>query len=239
MKEILTITIEEDGIHLIMMFSVIIRTKNEARWIGHCIQSILDNIPSNEIIIVDNNSNDRTLEIINMFKKNPNLEDNPSKYTDITNLTIDEYTPGKALNLGIANAKYDNILIISSHCVLTKFNLEKCQKNLESYAAFFGNQIPVYEGQKITKRYLWEHFSENEVVNMYSDLEKRQFFHNALSFFNKSCLQEIKFDEGLQGKEDRYWAEKLVKSGKKYLYDPSFECNHYYTSNGNTWKGIG
>jgi len=98
-----------------MMFSVIIRTKNEARWIGHCIQSILDNIPSNEIIIVDNNSNDRSLEIINMFKKNPNLEDNPSKYTDITNLTIDEYTPGKALNLGIANAKYDNILIISSH----------------------------------------------------------------------------------------------------------------------------
>ena len=148
MKEILTITIEADGIHLIMMFSVIIRTKNEARWIGHCIQSILDNIPSNEIIIVDNNSNDRSLEIINMFKKNPNLEDNPSKYTDITNLTIDEYTPGKALNLGIANAKYDNILIISSHCVLTKFNLEKCQKNLESFAAFFGNQIPVYEGQK-------------------------------------------------------------------------------------------
>ena len=78
MKEILTITIEADGIHLIMMFSVIIRTKNEARWIGHCIQSILDNIPSNEIIIVDNNSNDRSLEIINMFKKNPNLEDNPS-----------------------------------------------------------------------------------------------------------------------------------------------------------------
>ena len=114
LKEILTITIEADGIHLIMMFSVIIRTKNEARWIGHCIQSILDNIPSNEIIIVDNNSNDRSLEIINMFKKNPNLEDNPSKYTDITNLTIDEYTPGKALNLGIANAKYDNILIISS-----------------------------------------------------------------------------------------------------------------------------
>ena len=31
--------------------SVIIRTKNEARWIGHAIQSVLDNLYKPEIIL--------------------------------------------------------------------------------------------------------------------------------------------------------------------------------------------
>ena len=47
--------------------SVIIRTRNEERWIGHCIQSILDEIYKPEIIIIDNNSTDNTLININKF----------------------------------------------------------------------------------------------------------------------------------------------------------------------------
>ena len=35
--------------------SVIIRAKNEERWIGHTIQSVLDFFPGSEIIIIDNN----------------------------------------------------------------------------------------------------------------------------------------------------------------------------------------
>ena len=42
--------------------SIIIRTKNEERWIGHAIQSVLDNISKPEIIIVDNNSTDKTIK---------------------------------------------------------------------------------------------------------------------------------------------------------------------------------
>ena len=42
-------------------FSVIIRTKNEERWIGHAIQSVLDNLYKPEIIIIDNNSSDETI----------------------------------------------------------------------------------------------------------------------------------------------------------------------------------
>ena len=45
-------------------FSVIIRSKNEERWIGHAIQSVIDNLPNNEIIIVDNNSIDKSLSCL-------------------------------------------------------------------------------------------------------------------------------------------------------------------------------
>ena len=47
--------------------SVIIRTRNEERWIGHVIQSVIDSLDKPEIIIVDNKSNDKTLEIVKHF----------------------------------------------------------------------------------------------------------------------------------------------------------------------------
>ena len=47
--------------------SVIIRNKNEERYIGYAIQSVIDNFNSPEIIIVDNKSSDNSLEIISSF----------------------------------------------------------------------------------------------------------------------------------------------------------------------------
>ena len=54
-------------------FSVVIRTKNEERWIGYAIQSVLDHLIKPEIIIVDNNSTDKTVEIVKFFSENPSL----------------------------------------------------------------------------------------------------------------------------------------------------------------------
>ena len=60
--------------------SVVIRTLNEDRWIGHTIQSVLDFITQPEITIVDNNSNDSTLEIVRHFIQEPLLEKTEKKY---------------------------------------------------------------------------------------------------------------------------------------------------------------
>ena len=221
-------------------FSVVIRCKNEERWIGHAIQSVIDHIPNNEIIIVDNNSKDRSLEIAKSFRKDRDLKGNSEQYTDINILNIDEYTPGAALNLGVKNSSYENIIILSAHCIIKKFNPKKNIKDLDSYAGIFGNQIPYYEGKRINKRYLWKHFTEDSVENMYSEMEDRHFFHNAASSFKKNILLEHPFNEKLTGKEDRYWANAIIERGLKTLYDPdSFITDHHYTSNGNTWKGVG
>ena len=78
------------------MVSVIIRTKNEEKQIGYCIQSVTDFIGKPEIVIVDNESTDNTIPIINRFE-----------YNDIEKIRIskNDYTPGKALNLGVKNCK--------------------------------------------------------------------------------------------------------------------------------------
>ncbi len=76
------------------MVSVVVRTKNEEKHIGYCIQSLTDFIGKPEIVIVDNESTDNTIPIINRFE-----------YHNIKKITIpkNDYTPGKSLNLGLKN----------------------------------------------------------------------------------------------------------------------------------------
>jgi rhamnosyltransferase len=217
--------------------SVIIRCKNEERWIGYTIQSILDNIKSPEIIVVDNNSNDNSLNIVKSFVHDPKLTVN-EKYTKIKIINIKDYSPGKAINKGVRAASGDIVIIISAHCVLKKINLKKTISDLEKFICIFGNQIPIWNGNKIKKRYIWSHFTDQVVVNMYSELEKRFFFHNAISVFKKKDLVKYPFDEYLVGKEDRYWVNHHIKKKKKSLYDPSIEVEHHYTAEGNTWRGL-
>lgn len=221
-------------------FSVIIRTRNEERWVGHTIQSVLDNLFRPEIIIIDDSSTDCTIEIAKRFQSNPNLNDKSSpNYTDIKIHTINDYTPGKAINMGVKLSSNLNLMVISSHCVINEFNESKVINDLDNYSAIFGKQIPIMDGKKITKRYIWEHFGDKEVVNMFSKMENRFFFHNAFAFYKKETLTKFKFDEYLSGKEDRYWAVDIVKNNLEYLYDPSIIVSHHYTQNGNTWKGNG
>ena len=118
--------IEEDGTHQITnMFSVIIRVKNEERWIGHAIQSVIDFVKDNEVIIVDNGSTDKSLQIAQSFNRNEGLNDIDSNYTSIRTIQIDEYTPGRALNAGAELANYENIIFLSSHCIITRFDQQE------------------------------------------------------------------------------------------------------------------
>ena len=219
-------------------FSVVIRTRNEERWVGYAIQSVLDFLNKPEIIIVDNQSTDKTVEIVKFFSENPNLNNEANNYSKIKIINIKEYSPGRALNLGVKNSSKKNIMILSAHCILKKFDEKKVIKHLEKNACVFGNQIPIWNGKKITKRYIWSHFSNKKTINMYSDLEKRFFLHNALAVYKKKTLKKFPFDENLTSKEDRYWANKIIKKKMNFIYDPEMIAEHQYTLHGNTWKGI-
>ena len=210
--------------------SVIIRNKNEAEHIGLAIQSVVDHLGiETEILIIDDNSTDDSLEVVSLF--------------DHLNITItkiqDQYTPGKSLNLGVKFAKNETILVLSAHSQITELDLSYVKENLKTHKAVFGTQVPIYRGKKITPRYIWSHFINQEVKNMFSDIEKRQFLHNAFCFYSREFLLANPFDESLIGKEDRYWAIDIVNKGYSYMYTPKIKVNHYWTTNGATWKGLG
>ena len=210
------------------MVSVIIRNRDEAEYIGFAIQSVVDHIKEPEIIIVDNNSKDDSLKIVSLFDR-----------YNIKTYSIDDYTPGKALNLGVNKCSNDTILILSAHSQITKLDLDSVEEHLKNNVAVFGNQIPIFRGKKITKRYIWSHFNDKEQTNMFSKIENRLFLHNAFCFYTKKVLQDFPFDEKLSGKEDRYWAKEIVNKGLNYFYTPSIEVNHYFTNKGATWQGLG
>jgi len=86
--------------------SIIIRNKNEGKHIGYAIQSCLDFFNNPEIIIIDNNSTDDSLEIVSMFR--------PILKEKLKIINISNYSPGASLNNTfisphIANASIDSL----------------------------------------------------------------------------------------------------------------------------------
>jgi rhamnosyltransferase len=213
-------------------FSVLIRNKNEERYIGYAIQSLIDYIGEEfELIIIDNESTDDSLKIVKTFD-----------FLDIKQINIskNDYTPGGSLNRGVRNSTNPYILILSAHCEIKCFDGISVQQKLDDdIVGIWGKQIPIWDGKKISRRYMWSNFRNQSKINYYCDLEDRYFFHNAFSIFKTEYLMENPFDERLSGKEDRYWANDEIEKGKKILYDSTISVHHHYTENGATWKGVG
>ena len=54
--------------------TVLIRNRNEEQYIGFAIQSVIDNFSNPEIIVLDNNSSDNSLEVVGLFKNRANIK---------------------------------------------------------------------------------------------------------------------------------------------------------------------
>ena len=220
----------------------VVRSRNEERWIGHTIQSIVDNFANPEIVVVDNESTDNTLDVVKLF-----INDRRKIDLKIVSLPRIEYTPGRAINLGVNssnNLGEDTIIcVLSSHCVIKNFDKVHVESLLSKNecCAIFGRQIPVYQGKKLLYRYVWENFSHDVMIkNPIENIEeKRPFFHNAFSFINYTDWKKTKFDEECMAKEDRVWIAEMINKGMHCYYTPNISCYHHWTTNGATWKGQG
>ena len=217
--------------------TIIIRVKNEEDWIGHSIQSVIDNIKNAKIIVVDNSSTDSSLNIARLFKHDTSISKS-ERYVDLEIINIEKYSPGRAINQAVKLVNTKSILLLSSHCEIIEYSENLVNNLLEKHVAIFGKQIPRYFGKKILPRYIWSHYGEEQVINMFSKLENRYFLHNAFCAFRTSYLIDNPFNENLVGKEDRYWAADVIENGYSYVYEPKLICHHHYTANGNTWRGV-
>ena len=208
--------------------SVIIRNRNEERYIGYAIQSVLDTFDKPEIIVVDNNSTDNSMGIVNTFD-----------FENIKTYSIDSYTPGKSLNYGVTKCSNDYVLVLSAHSQIMNCQFGKIKGLLDEYCVVGGKQIPIWNGKKISRRYVWSNFIDKDGTNLFSNNENRYFLHNAFAFYSKQILIDNPFDENLSTKEDRYWINDRIEDGMKSYYNSGTICHHHYTDNGATWRGIG
>ena len=196
--------------------SIIIRTKNEERWIESCLIKIYQqNYKNFEIIIVDNSSNERTLQKAKKF---------PVKI-----VKIKKFLPGKAINTGIKKSTGKIIVCLSAHCLPVDNNwLSNLIKGLKEkkVAGVYGRQKPLSYSNDLDKRDLLNLFGLEKKVQ-----KKDTFFHNANSAFYKRIWKKFPFDEKTMHIEDRIWAQKVIEKKYRIIYEPKASVYHWHGIN--------
>jgi len=211
-----------------LVISLIIRTKNEEKWIGRCLESVFSQKVDAEIevVLVDNNSTDHTIEVAKRYPVNQFIN-------------IDNFLPGKALNDGIRASTGDYIVCISAHCIPEKNTwLEKMLSNFEGdekIAGVYGRQLPLSFTDPINKRDLLIVFGLDKKVQ-----KKDYFFHNANSMIPRSVWKKFPFDEEVTNIEDRVWGKQVIEeAGYKIVYEPEAAVYHHHgIHQGNTSERV-
>lgn len=193
--------------------SLIIRTKNEERWITPCLRAVFDqDFKDFEVIIVDNESTDKTVEKAKTF--------------DVEITHIQDFLPGKALNQGIRNSKGEFLAFLSGHCIPKDRKwLSNLFRNFDdpTVAGVYGKQEPMPFSSDFDKRDLLITFGLDKKIQI-----KDSFFHNANSMIRRDLWNEVPFDEEVTNIEDRIWAKEVLERGFKIIYEPEASVFHYH-----------
>lgn len=198
--------------------SIVIRTLNEARYLGDVLAAISRQTypaPCREVVIVDSGSTDSTLEIAQAHG------------CRIVHITRAQFSFGRSLNVGCDVALGEYLVFISGHCVPADpdwlWELVIPFRD-EEVAVSYGRQI----GGPETK------FSEHCLFEKYfpasaADGHQAPFFcNNANSAFRRTDWAVHRFDETLTGLEDMHLAKARWEQGRKVAYAPRACVYHYH-----------
>lgn len=199
------------------LVSIIIRTYNEEDWIDTCLDAIeYQTYKKKEIIIVDNYSNDETL--------------NKLKNYNVRVVKIKNFLPGKALNLGIRKSKGSIIVCLSAHCIpkdkkWLEYLVSPLSKKNKIFAVY-GRQEPYSYSSAFDKRDLITTFGLDKKIQ-----KNDPFFHNANSAFLKKTWKKLPFDEEVTNVEDRIWGKTLIENKFQIQYEPKASVFHWHGIN--------
>ncbi|MCC7427716.1 MAG: glycosyltransferase [Alphaproteobacteria bacterium] len=200
------------------MISVVLRARNEARWIRRCLAALsLQSLAPLDMILVDNESEDETVPIARRFGAR------------ILAVSREAFSYGHALNIGIEAARHEVVALLSAHCIpVDELWAEYLLANLADagqgdLAGVYGRQEPLPETGAADRRDLWTTFR-------HARLRQRGdfFFHNANAAIRRDVWRAIPFDEALSGVEDRAWARRVLAAGHAIAYEPRARVYHHH-----------
>ncbi len=198
------------------MLSVVIRSKNEAQWIGRCLFALSNQrMRGIEPIVVDNDSTDNTRAIAQRMG------------AKIVRISDSDFSFGRAINIGFEAATHPNVAILSAHCLpvdeLWADYLVAALDTVDGAAGAYGRQEPLPDTSDFDKRDLWFTFRDQRLVQT-----RDAFFHNANSILPARVWREHPFDEEINGQEDREWGQRMIGLGYKLVYEPHARVYHFH-----------
>ena len=197
--------------------SIVIRCYNEEQHIDRLLSGLMKQTVNNvEIIVVDSGSTDATVSIASRYP------------VRILSIQPDEFSFGRALNIGCRAATGDLIVIASAHVYPV------CQDWLEQLLAPFADpDVALTYGKQrgcdTTK------YSEHQIFVIWFPDESHFIRHQSYPFCNNAnaairrCLwEEVPYDETLTGLEDLDWAKRVLSLGYGIAYVPEAEIIHVH-----------
>ena len=216
-----------------MSISVIIPTLNEKNYISDCLKSLLiglKDFQNYEILIVDGESNDDTVKIVNQFcKNNSNIRilHNPKK------------TAPAALNIGLQNSKYETIIRCDAHAYYPpeyiKMNIDLLKKSDEKTMNVGGYVITKSKKKNIISQSIANSLSSpfgvgnsNFRTGTHNDKEIYETDTVPFGCFKKKIFNIIgNFNEDEPGNEDLELNHRIRKLGYKIMISNSIYCYYY------------
>jgi len=211
--------------------SIIIPCRNEEKYIGQCLDSVISNdYPKDrlEVFVVDGASSDSTKKIIEGYLKQfpfIKLLENPKKIVP------------SAMNIGIAAAAGEIIMKIDGHAQYQKDYISKCVKYLGEYGAdnVGGTIIALPRNKSLVgrgiARSLSTRFGAGDSLFRVG-IEKPTWADTAFSgCYKKEVFKKIDlYDESIARSEDVAVNSRLIKAGGKILLAPDIVSRYYARS---------
>jgi rhamnosyltransferase len=196
--------------------SVVIRAKNEARFIGETLDAIYhaEALVPRQVVVVDSGSIDGTQGIVSAFP------------TILIQIEPEEFTYGYALNLGVAHTDAEIVATLSAHSLPTGPNW------LRNLVRPFGTPrvVGVYGRQQPRANATIPELIGMRLTGVLSEkprlLDQRPLFSNANGAFRRSLWLEHPFDENIGGAEDIAWVRTMQERGYLIAYEPRAVVYH-------------
>lgn len=176
--------------------SIVIRNRNEAFYLQKTLD-ILNSVYEKdilEILLIDNESTDDSLQV--------------ARNHGCRILKITEFTYGKAINLGISEARSNFVLLLSAHAVpignsFFENSITKMVSNPKVAGIRYINSISNYE------RALKNNFKVKDPL--------RFGLAAGCCMINRKIWKQYKFDESLSANEDKEWSLRTNTDGYDIL----------------------